>query len=370
MAADDGLVLLARPMGRSRPPEAAGSARPLEASPEAGGGRAVVHRRDAAAWPACRPISATDADDGEDRQWSFVHAGQWLGEILAKMRSPENLAAGNVGRRDFKATLRKYQETGVEWLRFLSSLGLGACLADDMGLGKTIQVLALLLALKEQTGAQAVAAWCCRRRCWPTGRRRWPGSRRRCGPCSSIRPRRPRKRLDRVAAEPGRALRDVDVVVTTYGMLLRQPWLLNDALAVGRARRGPGHQEPRRTADEDGQAAQGRRTDRADRHAGRKPAVGPLVAVRFSVSGPAGLASQVQGVRQAAGRAAGEPLRAAAEPGAAVHPAAAEDRPPHHRRPAREGRGPGVLRAEQAAGGDVRQDGQGTGRRAWKASTA
>ena len=29
-----------------------------------------------------------DAGDGEDRQWSFVHAGQWLGDILAKMRSP------------------------------------------------------------------------------------------------------------------------------------------------------------------------------------------------------------------------------------------------------------------------------------------
>jgi len=33
----------------------------------------------------------------------------------------------------------------VAWL---TSLGLGACLADDMGLGKTIQVLALLLHLR------------------------------------------------------------------------------------------------------------------------------------------------------------------------------------------------------------------------------
>ena len=49
-------------------------------------------------------------------------------------------------RPDLKATLRKYQEAGVNWLWFLSSLGLGACLADDMGLGKTIQVLGLLAA--------------------------------------------------------------------------------------------------------------------------------------------------------------------------------------------------------------------------------
>nr|WP_222132065.1 DEAD/DEAH box helicase [Pseudonocardia sp. C8] len=43
----------------------------------------------------------------------------------------------------FTATLRPYQERGVAWLAFLSSLGLGACLADDMGLGKTVQLLAL-----------------------------------------------------------------------------------------------------------------------------------------------------------------------------------------------------------------------------------
>ena len=35
-------------------------------------------------------------------------------------------------------------------------MGLGACLADDMGLGKTVQVLSLLLALKEgKTSADA-----------------------------------------------------------------------------------------------------------------------------------------------------------------------------------------------------------------------
>ncbi|MPY81064.1 MAG: ATP-dependent helicase [Actinophytocola sp.] len=43
----------------------------------------------------------------------------------------------------FAATLRPYQERGLSWLAFLSSLGLGSCLADDMGLGKTVQLLAL-----------------------------------------------------------------------------------------------------------------------------------------------------------------------------------------------------------------------------------
>ncbi|MEK7756079.1 MAG: SNF2-related protein, partial [Planctomycetota bacterium] len=45
----------------------------------------------------------------------------------------------------FNGWLRPYQLKGLEWLNFLSRLGLGACLADDMGLGKTIQMIALWL---------------------------------------------------------------------------------------------------------------------------------------------------------------------------------------------------------------------------------
>ncbi len=54
--------------------------------------------------------------------------------------------------RSLKATLRPYQLAGLQWLYLLTKLRLGACLADDMGLGKTIQVLCLLMVLKEQSG--------------------------------------------------------------------------------------------------------------------------------------------------------------------------------------------------------------------------
>jgi SNF2 family DNA or RNA helicase len=50
----------------------------------------------------------------------------------------------------FKGQLRPYQSRGAGWLAFLERWGLGACLADDMGLGKTVQLLTLLLHLKEQ----------------------------------------------------------------------------------------------------------------------------------------------------------------------------------------------------------------------------
>ncbi|HEY5283980.1 MAG TPA: DEAD/DEAH box helicase, partial [Polyangia bacterium] len=42
---------------------------------------------------------------------------------------------------DFTATLRPYQQIGVNWLAFLRSVGLGGILADDMGLGKTVEAL-------------------------------------------------------------------------------------------------------------------------------------------------------------------------------------------------------------------------------------
>lgn len=42
------------------------------------------------------------------------------------------------------ATLRPYQQQGINWLEYLHEQKMGACLADDMGLGKTLQTLALL----------------------------------------------------------------------------------------------------------------------------------------------------------------------------------------------------------------------------------
>ncbi len=52
--------------------------------------------------------------------------------------------------KEFIGELRPYQKDGMSWLHFLSSIGMGSCLADDMGLGKTIQFLAFLLKEKEE----------------------------------------------------------------------------------------------------------------------------------------------------------------------------------------------------------------------------
>jgi superfamily II DNA or RNA helicase len=47
--------------------------------------------------------------------------------------------------KGFNATLRSYQQTGYDWMRYLRSAGLHGVLADDMGLGKTHQTMAFLL---------------------------------------------------------------------------------------------------------------------------------------------------------------------------------------------------------------------------------
>ena len=88
--------------------------------------------------------AASEAD------WSQVSAGEWLGETLARIRGMKEGTAGDVPEPPgLKATLRPYQRVGVGWLEFMVQLGLGACLADDMGLGKTVQVLGLLMKLRQ-----------------------------------------------------------------------------------------------------------------------------------------------------------------------------------------------------------------------------
>ena len=56
--------------------------------------------------------------------------------------------------------MRNYQKNGYKWLRTLEAWKFGGILADDMGLGKTLQVIAVLLAAKEekQSGTSLVVA--------------------------------------------------------------------------------------------------------------------------------------------------------------------------------------------------------------------
>ncbi|MCJ0894861.1 DEAD/DEAH box helicase [Rhodococcus sp. ARC_M5] len=69
-----------------------------------------------------------------------IRATGWAATLLEPGAVPETIPVP----AGVNATLRPYQQRGLDWLAFMSRLGLGAVLADDMGLGKTLQVLTLL----------------------------------------------------------------------------------------------------------------------------------------------------------------------------------------------------------------------------------
>ena len=160
-----------------------------------------------------------------ERSWVHVTAGDAMRELLAGMRQPDALDPAAVGGA-LQATLRPYQRDGVTWLRLLTTLGLGACLADDMGLGKTIQVLALLLCERVE-GAPRPAPSLLVIPASLLGN--WRREAERFAPSLALRFLHPaetdRETLASVAAAPARRLTGVDLAVTTYAMLHRQPWL-------------------------------------------------------------------------------------------------------------------------------------------------
>ena len=167
-------------------------------------------------------VAADGASVAADPDWAQVVAGPWLAETLKGLRSPEGLARIDPGAA-LNGRLRAYQQVGVRWLYFLAKLGLGACLADDMGLGKTIQVLALLLVLKSQTNgtrqpnllvapASLLANWA------SEVERFAPSLKALIAHPSAM------ATADLKTFAPER-LRDLDLVITSYGSLLRIPWI-------------------------------------------------------------------------------------------------------------------------------------------------
>ncbi|MCH9691413.1 MAG: DEAD/DEAH box helicase [Gammaproteobacteria bacterium] len=158
----------------------------------------------------------SNANISSDPKWSSIQAGAGLNRLLTELRQPKAVKFTKL-RSGLKASLRPYQQRGVEWLWTLTQLRLGACLADDMGLGKTIQVIALLLLLKQKKmntpsllvlPASLLANW-------KDEITRFAPSLR----CIFV-------HASQGVKVPGKEdLESCDLVLTTYGMLTRQAWL-------------------------------------------------------------------------------------------------------------------------------------------------
>jgi Superfamily II DNA/RNA helicases, SNF2 family len=80
----------------------------------------------------------TGASLGEGAVWDGAQA---LRELLQQLKGRTELPEVPVPV-SVQASLRPYQQQGLNWLQFLREHGLGGILADDMGLGKTLQTLA------------------------------------------------------------------------------------------------------------------------------------------------------------------------------------------------------------------------------------
>ncbi len=87
----------------------------------------------------------TAASLGEDVAWA---GAQSLMTLVQHMRGLDSLPEVPAPA-SLQATLRPYQQQGLNWLQFLRTHQLAGILADDMGLGKTLQTLAHILTEKE-----------------------------------------------------------------------------------------------------------------------------------------------------------------------------------------------------------------------------
>ena len=202
-------------------------------------------------------LSGDELLDTAAPDWSHVVAGPWLAKTLEGLRRPDGLARIDPGDT-LKTTLRPYQQAGVRWLHLLSALGLGACLADDMGLGKTMQVLALLLVLRRENHERRrrtslIVAPASLLANWESEVARFAPSLRALIAHPSVMPGADLHALDSTR------LADVDLVITSYGTLVRTralitiPWdlaVLDEAQAI----KNPGAKQTRAVKQLDARA--------------------------------------------------------------------------------------------------------------------
>lgn len=145
---------------------------------------------------------------------SILREDQGVAELLRKIDEAARMPIEVP--QDLKAQLRDYQEEGYRWMTRLAAWGAGACLADDMGLGKTVQTIAVLLNRANHGPSLVVAP--------ASVVYNWQSEIERFAPTLKVHVLHEtddRKRLVR-------SLSERDVLLTTYGLLVREQKALTD----------------------------------------------------------------------------------------------------------------------------------------------
>ncbi|WP_310726195.1 DEAD/DEAH box helicase [Streptomyces sp. N2A] len=135
-----------------------------------------------------------------------------LADIIGVLRQGEHHYDAVPVPAELRATLRGYQQRALTWLARTTDLGFGAVLADDMGLGKTLTALAFTLHQQHVSPgptlvvcpASLVTTWC-------------REAARFAPDLPVIAYHGPDRTLERVT--------DTSMVITTYGLLRRDPAL-------------------------------------------------------------------------------------------------------------------------------------------------
>lgn len=87
----------------------------------------------------------------EEYQGAPVSLTDEVRDLIRELSSNEDIPLPS----ELNATLRPYQRRGFSWMYRNSRIGFGSIIADDMGLGKTLQVITILLKLKEEDAINA-----------------------------------------------------------------------------------------------------------------------------------------------------------------------------------------------------------------------
>jgi superfamily II DNA or RNA helicase len=145
-------------------------------------------------------------------RWEGATGVRERGEALARPPATAEPPAG------LRADLRPYQQEGLAWLQHLRAHEAGGVLADDMGLGKTLQTIAHLVAEKEAGRLDRPALVVA-----PTSLvGNWRRELQRFAPHLRVLVLHGPKRRQLMLGLP-----HCDVVVTTYGSLVRDQELLS-----------------------------------------------------------------------------------------------------------------------------------------------
>ncbi|MFL0769528.1 MAG: DEAD/DEAH box helicase [Prochlorococcus sp.] len=165
-------------------------------------------------------LTATEGDTLMRLPVHQFEAGPRLQTVLEQyhqQKAPDPLPAPE----GFCGQLRPYQERGLGWLAFLHRFDQGACLADDMGLGKTIQLLAFLQHLKAENELKRPVLLVAPTSVLTNWKREAHAFTPELQVCEHYGPRRPS-----TSAELKKALLNIDLVLTSYGLLQRDSELL------------------------------------------------------------------------------------------------------------------------------------------------